>query len=160
MNDTRINGSVYWSYEQWAGEHHYLLNGDGSLTPEGQTFVNPLTDVPTGLKIVGSANGQAKLRWSNTTSAWPAEVEFWVKAPGSNSFVYRASERVAGPGASQSPFVVLNNGDRVMGRVRYYNIYGQAAWSAFSDPVSLAMAEPDQGSVVGKRPLTCFLHLC
>jgi hypothetical protein len=160
MNDTRINGSVYWSYEQWAGEHHYLLNGDGSLTPEGQTFVNPLTDIPTGLKVVGSANGQAKLRWSNTTSAWPAEVEFWVKAPGSNSFVYRASERVAGPGASQSPFVVLNNGDRVMGRVRYYNIYGQAAWSAFSDPVSLAMAEPDQGSVVGKRPLTCFLHLC
>lgn len=162
MSDSRINGAVYWSYEQWAGEHHYLANADGSLTPEGQTLANPLTDVPTDLKIVGSANGQAKLRWNNTTAAWPAEAEFWVQSSGSNSFVYRASERVAGPGASQTPFVALNVGDKVMARVRYYNAYGQAAWSSFSNPVSLAIAEADadQGGVVRKRPLTCFLRLC
>src|SRR6266550_3538589 len=34
MNDTRINQAAYWSYESW-GEHHYLMNGDGSLTAEG-----------------------------------------------------------------------------------------------------------------------------
>ncbi len=153
MNDTRINEAVYWSYEQWGG-HHYLLNGDGSLTPEGQTYANPLTDIPTGVKIVGAANGHAKLRWSNTTSAWAAEAEFWVQAPGSNSFVYHNKELVAGPGANQTPFVVFNVGDSVKGRVRYYNVYGQAAWSSFSSTVLMALTE------FGKSPLFCFLQWC
>jgi hypothetical protein len=153
MNDRRINEAVYWSYEQWNG-HHYLANGDGSLTPEGQTYANPLTDIPTGVKIVGAANGHAKLRWSNTTSAWAAEAEFWVQAPGSNSFVYHNKELVAGPGANQTPFVVFNVGDSVKGRVRYYNVYGQAAWSSFSSTVLMALTE------FGKSPLFCFLQWC
>jgi hypothetical protein len=160
MNDKRINGAVYWSYEQWAGERHYLVNGDGSLTPEGQTYANPLTDIPTGVTIVGS-NGQAELRWGNTTSAWAAEAEFWVQAPGSNSFVYRKTELVAGPGGTQTPLVAFNNGDSVKGRVRYYNVYGQAAWSSFSDAVFLASTErkTDPRRGFGRNAL-CFLRLC
>jgi hypothetical protein len=162
MNDKRINGAVYWSYEQWAGERHYLVNDDGSLTPEGQTYANPLTDIPTGVKIEGSANGLAKLRWSNTTSAWATEVEFWVQSPGSNSFVYHDTELVAGPGATQTPFVVFKIGDIVKARVRYYNVYGQAAWSPFSNSVSLALteADADQRRVFRNKPLFCFLKLC
>jgi hypothetical protein len=162
MNDARIIGAVYWTREKWgAYTTHYLVDADGSLTPAGQTFVNPLTDIPTGLKIVGSANGQAKLRWSNTTSAWAAEVEFWVQSSGSNSFVYQTTERVAGPGASQTAFVTLKVGDRVKARVRYYNVYGQAPWSQFSNTVLLALTgtEGHQGGV-GKSPLICFLRLC
>jgi hypothetical protein len=151
LNDKRINGAVYWSREQWAGERHYLVNGDGSLTPEGQTYANPLTDIPTGVTIVGS-NGQAELRWDNTTSAWAAEAEFWVQASGSNSFVYRKTELVAGPGGTQTPLVAFNNGDSVKGRVRYYNVYGQAAWSSFSNTFSMAKA--------AKGPRFCFLQLC
>ncbi len=162
MKDKRINGATYWSYEPWVASPRYLVNGDGSLTPEGQTYVNPLTDIPTGVKIVGSANGRARLRWSNTTSAWAAEAEFWVQAPGSNSFVYRNTELVAGPGANQTPFVVFNIGDRVRGRVRYYNVYGQAAWSSFSNIVLLALTEPeaDQRRVFRNLPHFCFLRLC
>jgi hypothetical protein len=152
LNDKRINGAVYWSYGPWVDSRWYLVNEDGSLTPEGQTFVNPLTDIPTGVKIVGSANRQATLRWSNTTSAWAAEAEFWVQAPGSNSFVYHNTELVAGPGAKQTPLVVFNIGDSVKGRVRYYNVYGQAAWSSFSNTVLMALA--------AKSPLFCFLPLC
>ncbi|MEO8193515.1 MAG: hypothetical protein ABI681_06665 [Gemmatimonadales bacterium] len=159
INDPRINEAVYWAYESWAGEHHYLTNEDGSLTPEGQTYANPLTDIPTGVAIADAANGHAKLQWSNTTSAWPAEAEFWVQAPGSNSFVHKASERVAGPGAAQTPLTVFNIGDNVKGRVRYYNVYGQAAWSSFSDAV---LMESDQVAVnkkpsSRKGPLLCFL---
>jgi hypothetical protein len=154
MNDKRINGAAYWSYEPWVNSPHYLVNGDGSLTPEGQTYVNPLTDIPTGVKIVGSANGHAKLRWSNTTSAWAAEAEFWVQAPGSNSFVYHNTELVAGPGAKQTPVVAFNIGDSVKARVRYYNVYDQAAWSPFSNAVLMALTE------FGKSPLFCFLQLC
>ncbi len=152
MNDKRINGAIYWSYEQWT-EHHYLLNGDGSLTPEGQTYANPLTDIPTGVEIVGSAKGHAKLQWSNTTLAWAAEAEFWVQAPGSNSFVYHNTELVAGPGGTQTPSAVFNIGDSVKGRVRYYNAFGQAAWSSFSNTVLMASTER-------KRPLFCLLQLC
>jgi len=158
LNDNRINGAVYWAYEYWIETPRPLVNGDGSLTPEGQTYANPLTDIPNGVKIVGSANGQAKLRWSNTTSAWAAEAEFWVQAPGSDSFVHRASERVAGPGAVQTPAVAFNIGDRVRARVRYYNVYGQAEWSSFSNTVLLASTEPEGG--LGKRPIFCFLKLC
>ncbi|MDO8501180.1 MAG: hypothetical protein Q7S20_05005 [Gemmatimonadaceae bacterium] len=162
MRDPRINEAVYWSYESWAGEANYLANEDGSLTPAGQTYANPLTDIPTGLKVVGSADGQAKLRWNNTTAAWGAEAEFWVQAPGSDSFVYHKTELVAGPGASQTPFVDFRIGDLVRARVRYHNVYGQAAWSDFSNTVLLALTEPDGDtrSGVGKRPLFCFSPLC
>jgi hypothetical protein len=152
INDERINGAVYWAYEQLAGEHHNLLDADGSLTPEGQTYANPLTDIPAGVEIVGSANGQAKLRWDNTSSAWAAEAEFWVQARGSNSFVYHKTELVTAPGGAQTPSVVFNIGDSVKGRVRYYNVFGQAAWSSFSNTVSTAKA--------AKGPSFCFLRLC
>ena len=157
-NDSRITGAVYWSYEPWEESPRPLVYDDGSLTPEGQTYANPMTDVPTGLKIVGSANGLAKLRWSNTTSAWGAEVEFWVQAPGSSSFVYQKTEQVASPGASQTPFVAVNVGNNVKARVRYYNAFGQAAWSSFSNTVSLAStdSQPDKK----KTPRFCFLQLC
>ncbi len=162
INDNRINGAVYWAYQSWAGEARYLANDDGSLTPEGQTYANPLTDVPTGVKIASSANGHAQLRWSNTTTAWAAEAEFWVQAPGSNSFVFKETELLAGPGATQTPFDVFNIGDSVKGRVRYYNVYGQAAWSSFSNTVSMASSQPEanQGNSSRKNPLFCFLQLC
>ena len=160
-NDSRINGAVYWSYEAWIESPRPLANSDGSLTPEGQTYANPLTDIPTDVKIVGSANGNAKLLWSNTTSAWAAEAEFWVQAPGSSSFVYHNTELVAGPGATHSPSVVFNVGDSVKARVRYYNVFGQAAWSSFSNTVLLAQtASGPEGGVPGKRPLFCILQLC
>jgi len=162
IDDDRINGAVYWSYEPWVESPFPLVNNDGNLTPEGQTYANPLTDIPTGVKIVGSANGEAKLRWSNTTSAWATEAEFWVQAPGSNSFVYHKTQRGAGPGASQTASVAFNTGDRVKGRVRYYNVYGQAAWSPFSNTVSLALTQPEAGQrrVFPNSPLFCFFRLC
>ncbi len=152
LNDKRINSAAYWSYQPWVDSRYYLANDDGSLTPAGQTFVNPLTDIPTAIEIVGFANGRAKLRWNNTTSAWAAEAEFWVQAPGSNSFVYKNTELVAGPGATETPVDVFNVGDSVKGRVRYYNLYGQAAWSPFSNTV--------QWKVSRKGPPFCFLLLC
>ena len=161
-SDKRINGAVYWHRDRELNAAHYLMNSDGSLTPEGQTFVNPLTDVPTDVKISGSGNGLAKLRWSNPTWAWAAETEFWVQSPGSSSFVYAKTESVAGPGATQTPPVALNVGDRVKARVRYYNVYGHASWSPFSNTVLLAFAAPkaQQRKGVGKRPLFCFLQFC
>jgi len=158
LSDSRIKGAVYWSREPWVHSPHYLMYPDGSLTAEGQTFVNPLTDVPTGLKLVGSTNGDAKLRWANTTSAWSSEVEFWVQAPGSNAFVYRTTARTD-LAAAQSGFVEFKGGERVKARVRYYNVYGQAEWSPFSNSV-LIIAPEDQAPAFGKRPIYCFLGLC
>jgi hypothetical protein len=152
MSDSRIVASVYWSYKPWVYSPHYLANDDGSLTPLGQTFLNPLSDVPAGIKIVGSADGHAKLRWNNTTNAWGAEVEFWVQPAGSSAFAYRSTTQVAAPGSEQTPFVDFNVGDNVKGRVRYYNAFGKGDWSPFSNTVVL--------SLTGKRPLSCFLQLC
>jgi len=171
-NDSRINGAAYWAHEFWAGEAHYLVNGDGSLTPEGQTYANPLTDIPTGVELEGSANGNAKLRWSNTTSAWGAEAEFWLQAPGSNSFAVKKTERVASAGATQTPSVVLNAAGSVKARVRYYSAFGQAAWSPFSNTVLLASSELAPPKPVSPEPeanekrarwksrLSCFLRVC
>lgn len=152
MNDPRIVGAVYWSYQQWLGNPHYLVNADGSLTPEGQTYMNPLTDIPTAVTTSASTN-HATLQWTNTTAAWAAETEFWVQSPGSSSFVYRSSERIAGPGASQTSVAVFNVGEVVKGRVRYYNPFGVGDWSAFSNPV--VMEAGQQGSTP-KSPLPCF----
>lgn len=162
MNDPRINGAAYWSYRPWVDSPRFLVNDDGSLTAEGQTFVNPLTDIPTSLKIVGSANGNARLRWNNTTSAWGAEVEFWVQPPGSDSFVYHKTQLVDGLGASQTPFVVVNTGGRVRARVRYHSDYGQAPWSSFSNIVLLELTEPEGDERKSSRnsPHLCFLRLC
>lgn len=152
MSDNRIVSAVYWSYQPWVYSPHYLANEDGSITPAGRTFLNPLSDVPTSVKIVGSADGHAKLRWSNTTTAWGAEAEFWVQPAGSGSFVYRSTLQVAGPGAEQTGFADFNAGDNVRGRVRYYNAFGKGDWSAFSNTVVLSLTD--------KRPLSCFLQLC
>ena len=127
---------MYWSWPQWLGNPHYLVNGDGSLTEAGQAYVNPLTDVPASPAIVDAENAQAQLQWRNTTAAWSAEVEFWVQAPGSNDFVYSKTERVD-PGVASTSFNTFNSNANVKGRVRYYNAYGQAAWSPFSPPVKL-----------------------
>ena len=163
ISDKRINGAVYWSYQPWIHSRWYLANADGSLTAAGQTYVNPLTDIPTDVQIVASGNGQAELRWSNTTSAWAAEAEFWVQASGSNSFVYHNTELLAGPGATQTGSVVFSGGDSVKGRVRYYNAYGQAEWSPFSNIVAMASpapAKPDPGKAPGRSRLFCFFKLC
>jgi hypothetical protein len=161
INDKRINGAAYWSYEPWVESPRPLANADGSLTTEGQTYANPLSDVPVDLTMSGSSNGGAKLRWRNTTSAWSAEVEFWIQPAGSGTFVYQKTEYVTSAGANQTPRASFNNGDVVKARVRYYNALGQAAWSPFSSAVSMTKAaDGADGGVPGKRPLLCSLQLC
>jgi hypothetical protein len=159
LNDSRINGAVYWSHEQWAGELHYLMNADGTLTPEGQTYSNPLTDIPIDVTTIAANDGSAMLRWTNTTAAWAAEVEFWVKAPGSDSFVYNKTERVGVLGARETPSLAFAGGYSVKGRVRYYNAYGQAGWSSFSEPIAIPAAPPETTRKSGSRktPRFCFL---
>lgn len=159
MNDKRILGASYWSYEPWIESPRPLANADGSLTAEGRTYANPLTDIPVGVKVVTSAN-TAKLQWSNTTAAWGAEAEFWVAASGSQTFVYRTTELVASPGAIQSPAVAFSVGENVKARVRYYNVFGQAPWSAWSNTILVAEASGTEGGVPGKRPLLCRLQVC
>ena len=161
-SDPRIKRAVYWALEPWVETPRPLVNEIGGLTQEGQTYVNPLTDVPYGVKLVGSADGQAKVRWNNTTSAWGAEVEYWIQAPGSNSFVYGRTEHVPALGTTESPFAAFNIGDLVKARVRYYNAFGQAQWTPFSNTVLLALHESAgaQRTGLGKRPLFCILQLC
>lgn len=159
INDPRINSAVYWSNEQW-GENHWLANPDGSLTAEGQTYANPLTDIPTDVTAVSPAEGQVKLQWTNTTSAWAAEAEFWVRSKGASSFTYKNTEMVAGPGGTQTPADVFAAGDSVKGRVRYTNAFGQAAWSSFSDPVYMVPPEPPAPKTGGSRKspsISCLL---
>ncbi|MEO8577013.1 MAG: hypothetical protein ABI556_09945 [Gemmatimonadales bacterium] len=160
MNDNRINGAVYWSYEPWIESPRPLANDDGTLTAEGQTYANPLTDVPTAVKIVGAGNGLTKLRWSNTTLAWPAEVEFFVQTPGSSSFVYQKTQLVTGAGAKETPFVALTVGTNVKARVRYYNAFGQASWSPFSNIVSLSSLQQQADPGKKASPQFCSLKLC
>ena len=158
LNDPRIISAVYWSHESWAGEHHYLMNSDGTLTPEGQTYANPLTDIPADVATVNSADGRAMMKWTNTTSAWAAETEFWVKAPGSDSFVHSKTEMVSVLGARETPFITFVGGSSVKGRVRYYNRYGQAGWSSFSEPVVIPAAPAEiKKSGSRKTPRFCFL---
>jgi hypothetical protein len=161
MNDRRILGAAYWSYEPWVESPRPLANADGSLTAEGNTYADPLTNIPVDVKIVASANGTAKVQWTNTTAAWGGEAEFWVQTPGSTSFVYRTTQLVSGPGATQSPSASFNVGESVRARVRYYNVFGQAPWSSFSNTVTLVQAATgSEGGVPGKRPLFCKLQLC
>lgn len=159
MNDPRINGAVYWSNEQWAGELHYLRNPDGTPTPEGETYANPLTDIPVDVATVNAGAGSALLQWTNTTAAWAAEVEFWVKGPGSDSFVYSRTEKVAVLGARQTPSIAFRGGDSVKGRVRYYNTFGQAGWSSFSEAITIPVTASEVAKKTGSRktPRFCFL---
>ncbi len=163
LNDKRILGAVWWTREPWIESPYYLAEADGTLTPMGQTYANPLTDVPTVVTIVGDTqNRSAKLQWSNTTAAWAAEAEFWVKTSGSDSFVYRRTELVAGPGGSETAIVGFNPGDVVTGRVRYYNPYGQAAWSSFSNALEMKPAPTRSAPTKSphKGPVFCLLQLC
>ncbi len=158
LNDKRINGAVWWTREPWIESPYYLAEADGTLTPFGQTYLNPLTDVPTDVTIASLGKGQAKLQWNNTTSAWAAETEFWVQAPGSNSFVYHNTALVAGPGGKETPVILFNAGDSLKARVRYYNAYGQAAWSSFSNTVYMAPTRSVKSPSRG--PVFCLLQLC
>lgn len=157
MNDSRINASVYWSYQQWLGNPHYLANGDGSLTKVGQAYVNPLTDVPSGPTLaVDTAGAKARLAWSNTTAAWSAEAEFWTQAPGSTAYTYKATERTEAA-ATQTSLIAFTPGDSLKARVRYYNAYGQAAWTPFSNAVLIQSSEASKKGGSWTGTVFCFL---
>jgi hypothetical protein len=79
--DPRINEAVWWSYENISGHPHYLLNADGTLTPEGQQYASyapPLSSVsisgPTLIRpgatctwwaIVGDGTAPYSYQWTN-----------------------------------------------------------------------------------------------
>lgn len=136
MNDSRIVQAAYWSLDD-RSNLHYLTYPDSTLTPEGRTYTNPLTDIPASVTVGGASQGRALIQWTNTTSAWAAEAEFWVQVGGVGSYVYSNTAHVPGPGGTLTPYSQFNVGDRVKGRVRYYNAYGQAAWSPLSNPTLL-----------------------
>jgi hypothetical protein len=156
MNDPRINGAVWWSYESWAGEAHYLANDDGSLTQEGQTYANPMTDLPNSAAISTAADGQAKLVWYNPTRAWGAEVEVLVQPAGSTSFGSPTLVRIPSLGASETPYAVFNKGDVVKGRVRYYSSYGSSGWSNYTDAVTIVSGKDPTPASPPTIPLFCF----
>lgn len=148
MRDPRIVQTVYWSFERWQGENHWLADDDGTLTAEGQTYANPLTDIPINAVTAGDpSNAQVRLQWTNTTAAWAGEVEFFVLTPSSTSYGYAKTVFVA-PGASETPVSTFKPGEYVKGRVRYFNAYGAAGWSSFSEPVSIPKP--------WKSPLVCI----
>src|SRR4029079_1718055 len=126
LNDPRILEVDYWSYAPWDNSRFPLVSSDGNLTLSGQTYLNPLTDVPNGGTTIGLQNGGAKLQWTNTTRAWAAEAEFWVRPSGASTWVYKNTQLVTGPGGVETPSVSFNAGDSVKGRVRYYNRFGSA----------------------------------
>ena len=159
MNDPRIIGAVYWSYQQWLGNPHYLVEGEHSLTSVGQVYTNPLTDVPTGVTMPAPSNGQAMLQWTNTTGAWGTEVEFWVQAAGAGDFAYRSTEIVPSSGATQSSLKAFNPGESIKARVRYYSAHGTANWSPFSNVVAIQPPTVDASkrATTRKGAIICFV---
>lgn len=132
--DSRINQAAYWAWEKTGSYHRYMANADGTLTPVGQTYVNPVTEVPASPTLIGSSGCHGKLRWTSTSSLWRAEAEFWVQYGGAGSFVYNNTDLVS-PGVTETPVHAYNCGDRVEGRVRYYISSDKAAaWTSFSSP--------------------------
>jgi hypothetical protein len=84
-----------------------------------------------------------------------------VQPAGSSSFAPHHSVRVAKLGTNQASPAEFNIGDNVRARVRYYNLYGQAEWSPFSNTVSFGITPPpakDKGKVLGKRQPVCILR--
>jgi len=156
LNDSRINGAVWWSYESWAGEAHYLANDDGSLTDEGKLYANPMTDVPMNPIIITGADGQAKLSWNNSTYAWGAEVEVLLQPAGSTSFGSPTTVRMTAQAANETPFATFNKGDVVKGRVRYYNAYVAGPWSNYSSNVTIVNGKDPAPPTPPKIPLFCF----
>jgi hypothetical protein len=133
VNDTRINQAAWWSYEN-TGYPHYLKNSDGTLTQEGQQYASVLpADIASSVTLVGSAGAHAKIQWTNTYT-WAIEAEFWRQPGGVGSYVYNNTNYVA-VGGTQTPVNAYSFGDRIKGRVRYYNRLGAGTWSAFSNIV-------------------------
>jgi hypothetical protein len=160
LNDKRINQAAYWSYKPWEHSRWYLTTNDGSLTATGQTHVNPLTDIPTDIRLSAAKSGRASAAWTNTTAAWGTETQFWVQEAGTGSFVYHHTERVPSAGVAEVQTNGFKGGDIVRARVRYYNMYGGADWSSFSNTVTIAATESGNGKALGKGPITCFLVSC
>jgi hypothetical protein len=134
LNDTRINQAAWWSLQN-TGYWHFLQNSDGTLTQEGTQYATVLpTDNQGSVTLVGSAGAHAKLQWTNPFAGWSTEAEFWRQPGGQGSYVYNNTNYVS-PGGTQTPANAYTSGDRIEGRVRYYNRLGAGPWSAFSNTV-------------------------
>jgi hypothetical protein len=131
-NDPRINGAVWWSYESWGGYNHYLALANGSLTPEGKAYSNPIIkDTPSSVAMVGFSGGRGEIKWTNTNSQLAIQAEFW-REPAGGSFAPDHSDFVAALGTS-TPIDQFTVGDLVEGRAAYYNTVGICGpWSALS----------------------------
>ena len=89
------------------------------------------TEIPATVKIYPTAGSHAQIKWVNTSTEWPIEVEWWVQGPDDPSPFYDHSDFVAA-GGTQTPVDQFLFGYRVKGRARYYNDSGVGPWSAFT----------------------------
>ena len=134
-NDPHINEAVWWSYESWGGFNHYLALANGSLTPEGKAYSNPIIhDIPSSVTTIGYATGRAKIKWTNTNSTWGITGQFW-RQPAGGSFAADHSD-IVGANSVETPIDQFTVGDRVEGRAAYYNPVGVCGpYSGFSNTV-------------------------
>lgn len=110
-------------------------NGTYSSISNASTAVYIPTEIPSNVHMAGAAGGQEKVQWTNTSSLWGIEVEFWVDN-GSGTFVYNNTALVAA-NLNESPYSTFTIGYLVKGRARYYNASGNGEWSGFT---SIALA--------------------
>jgi hypothetical protein len=136
QRDGRINQAVWCSYSPSSGcGVRYLADASGVETQVGYMYqCPPPVQIPSGVNAVGPGSYGAKLQWTNTSTGCEIAAEFWVEPAGSytwslNRLLYFS------PGRTDSGYWGFNQGDRVKGRVQYYDGTTPGVWSAFSNVV-------------------------
>lgn len=89
------------------------------------------TEIPSAPQTQGTSGFQARGKWTNTSTAYGVEVEFWDQYGGVGAFFLDRSTIVAA-GSTFTPYETFTLSDKVRIRARYFNAVGNGPWSVDS----------------------------
>lgn len=93
------------------------------------------SEIPASVQTQGTAGYQARSAWTNTSSEWAMDIEFWVNPSGPPATYAFDQSDTAAAGATNTGYHGFDLGDLVKSRVRYTNAAGAGPWSGFSSAI-------------------------
>jgi hypothetical protein len=89
------------------------------------------TEIPSSPQAQGATGAKARAKWTNTSTAYQIQVEWYDQYGGSGAFIFdRATSESAG--TSLTAYQTFTVGDIVRFRAQYFNAVGAGPWSSDS----------------------------
>jgi hypothetical protein len=119
-------------YNGYGNGTYSVYSASATVLPSG----SPPTEVPSGIVLQGIIEYQARAKWTNTSTAYQIQVDWYVQYGGVGPVTLDRST-IHPAGSTQSGVEAFSIGDKVKFNCHYFNAVGNGPTS--SDSLTLLM---------------------